>query len=543
MLRLIFSFIGLMGVAYGQPFTKADTLRGSNGPFRKQWNVLHYDITIEPDFNTRTIKGKNTITFYDESTKLMQIDLQSGMQIDSAFNGEAKLSFEREGNVYFVMLRDTNAFYRLMPDTNSITLWFSGSPKEAIQPPWEGGWIWTTDSLGRPWTTVACQGLGASVWLPCKDWQGDEPDMGVNLHIITPDSLMGIGNGRLISRKQIPGKKIIYTWKVVNPINAYNINPAIGAYNHLHDTLHGEKGVLDMDYYVLDYHTQIAKKHFTEAPRTIRAFEYWFGPYPFYEDSYKLMEAPFLGMEHQSNIAYGNKFSNGYLGSDLSETGEGLRWDFVIVHESGHEWFGNSITTEDIADMWVHEGFTHYSEALFTEYYFGKKAGYTYSRGTRINIENDKPITGNYGVNNEGSGDMYYKAGAMIHMIRQIMNDDVLFRKMLRDMNRNFYHQIVTADTIESFIQHQSKINTAKIFEQYLHTTQVPELTWFTKNGALYFMWDNCVPGFDMPVQIVFNKKEPFLIYPISGKWTSIPYKGKSLNVSSDFYILKRKKE
>ncbi len=543
MLRYFLLLLLLTTEVHAQPFTYADTLRGTNGPFRKQWDVLHYDITIEPNLQTQTLIGKNIITFFDEGVKVMQIDLQSGMQLDSAYNKEAKLSFRRDGDVYWVILRDTNAYYRIKPDTNSITLWFTGNPKRAISPPWEGGWIWTNDSIGRPWATVVCQGLGASVWLPCKDWQGDKPDMGMTLNVIVPDTLMGIGNGRLISQERLPENRIQFKWQVVNPINAYNINVAIGAYMHLHNTIQGEKGNLDLDYYILDYHRELAIKQFVEVPRTLHAFEYWFGAYPFYEDSYKLTEAPYPGMEHQSDIAYGNNFQNGYLGKDLSETGEGLKWDFIIVHESGHEWFGNSITAQDIADMWIHEGFTHYGESLFTDYYFGQHAGKIYSRGTRINIKNDKPIIGNYGVNNKGSSDMYYKAGAMIHMIRQCMQNEEGFKQMLRKMNKTYYHKIVTTDSILRFMEKETNLKLDKIFEQYLQTTQIPELSWYINNKKLFFTWKSCVPQFDLPVELLLSNNKSTFIYPKEGIWNSIPYKKKNIRVSADFYITNKKEK
>ncbi|RYG41502.1 MAG: M1 family peptidase, partial [Chitinophagaceae bacterium] len=352
-LSLFLLTAGLTAFAQENTFSHADTLRGSNGPFRERWDVMHYDLTVEPDLVNKTIKGKNIITFFDNGAKLMQIDLMEPMVLDSVINDAAPLSFRREGNVYWVMLRDSNAMYKMRPDTNRITLYFHGKPKESKKAPWDGGWVWKKDSLGRPWATVACQGFGASSWYPCKDWQGDEPDKGATLRIITPDSLIGVGNGRLTSRQGLPENRMMYSWQVVNPINNYNIAPYIGKYVHFGEKYEGEKGKLDMDYWVLDYNLELARKQFKEAPRMMKAFEYWFGPYPFYADGFKLVESSHLGMEHQSAIAYGNHYQNGFYGSDLSGTGEGLKWDFIIVHEAGHEWFGNNITAKDIADMWI----------------------------------------------------------------------------------------------------------------------------------------------------------------------------------------------
>ena len=296
-----------------------------------------------------------------------------------------------------------------------------------------------------------------------------------------------------------------YTWAVVNPINNYDLIPYIGKYVHFGEIYKGEKGNLTMDYWVLDSNLTKAKNQFKDAPRMMKAFEYWFGPYPFYEDGYKLVDAPYLGMEHQSAVAYGNGYQNGYHGKDLSGTGQGMKWDFIIVHESGHEWFGNNITSKDIADMWIHEGFTNYSETLFTEYYYGKKAATEYVIGIRKNIENKEPIISAYGVNKEGPIDMYYKAGNMIHTIRQVINNDEKFRNILRGLNKTFYHQTVTSKQIEDYISKQSGINFSKVFDQYLRTTMIPTLEYKIKGYNLTYRWTDCVPGFNMPLKINFK--------------------------------------
>lgn len=455
-------------------FTHQDTLRGSNTPERERWNVLKYDITVTPDYPTKTIQGSNTIHYYDSGVKIIQIDLQQPMQIDSISYDKRKLPFWQEGNVYHVMVRDTMFMYKIKPGPSFLTIFFSGTPHEAVRPPWDGGWIFSKDSLGRPWMTVACQGLGASVWYPCKDYQGDEPDS-ASLTIIVPDSLVAVGNGRLRHTMQYTNGTIGYTWVVENPINNYNIVPYIGKYVNFGEVYKGEKGNLDVNYWVLDYNLEKAKRHMPEqVTKTLTCLEYWFGPYPFYEDGYKLVEAPHLGMEHQSAIAYGNNYKMGYDGLDLSGSGWGLKWDFIIVHESGHEWFGNNITAKDIADMWIHEGFTSYAETLFTECQYGKKAGNEYVSGTSAAILNDIPVIGPYGVNQEGSTDMYWKGANMLHYIRQQINNDSLFRSILRGLNSTFYLQTVTTKQIEDYISEKSGINFSKVFDRYLRSTKAP---------------------------------------------------------------------
>ena len=507
---VIFNFSILIINSVNAQYTHQDTLRGSNGPGRNWWDVLVYKINVEPDYNTKTIKGVNEISFKvtkQNKANIMQIDLQQPLVIDSVFLDSKRINkIIREGNVYLIDFEkikfDLTPANQMHPHYRML-VYYHGEPVVAKRPPWDGGWIFTKDEKGRPWMSVACQGLGASVWYPCKDWQGDEPDAGATIRMIVPDSLAAVSNGKMISDGLNMGKRYT-TWNIINPINNYNIIPYIGKYVNWTDTYEGEKGKLDCSYWVLDYNLEKAKEQFKQVPLMLKAFEYWFGPYPFYEDGYKLIEAPHLGMEHQSAVAYGNGFKNGYRGRDLSGSaaGWGLKWDFIIVHESGHEWFANNITTVDIADMWVHEGFTNYSETLFTEYYYGKEAGSDYCIGTRKNIVNDKPIIGPYGVNKEGSGDMYYKGGNMLHTIRHVINDDEKFRAILRGLNSTFYHKIVTTQDIENFMSKQSGKDLSKIFDQYLRTTKIPVLEYKFTGDNMYYRWTNCVSGFNMPVKL-----------------------------------------
>ncbi len=507
-------------------FTHQDTLRGSITPERSWWDVIHYTINVTPDYKSKNIQGSNNITFkVMKAGKNMQIDLQSPMDIFSVLWNSKQIVFTREGN----------AFHLLFPEElkagseQSILVNFGGKPTEAIRPPWDGGWIWKKDEKGRPWMSVACQGLGASVWYPCKDHQSDEPDNGASLSVTVPDSLIAVANGRLQEKKLNDDHTATFTWVVVNPINNYNIVPYIGKYVTWHQDYMGEKGKLDCDYWVLDYDLEKAQQQFTQVIPMLKCMEYWFGPYPFYEDGYKLVESPHLGMEHQSAIAYGNRFRNGYLGKDLSESGWGSKWDFIIVHESAHEWFANNITTKDIADMWVHESFANYSETLFTECQYGKDAAVDYVTGIRKLIRNDVPIIGSYGVNQEGSGDMYYKGGNMIHTIREVIGNDEKFREILRGLNRDYYHKTVTSKEIENYFSKKSGIDLSKTFDQYLRTTQIPTLEYYfiadSKNKSklkLYYRWIDCVKGFDMPVRIHISKSSELLIKPVEEEWRFI---------------------
>ncbi len=541
-------------VSFGQ-FTHADTLRGSYGSARSWWDVTKYDLHVKFNLEDSSIIGWNEITFkLLKKNYILQIDLQEPMHVDSVMFRE--LTLEKENGIYWEkpikmsdVRKDGNAYFISLPkewlkinQEKNLIIYYHGKPRIAKKPPWDGGIIWKKDHNGNPWMSVACQGLGASVWYPCKDHQSDEPDS-AELHITAPSELVSLGNGRMRNKVNNNDGTTTYSWAIVNPINNYNIIPYIGKYVNFNEVYKGENGNLDMNYWVLDYNIEIAKKHFTDAPKMMKAFEHWFGPYPFYEDGYKLVEAPYLGMEHQSAVAYGNGYLNGYLGRDLSGTGWGMKWDFIIVHESGHEWFANNITSKDIADMWVHEGFTNYSETLFIDYYYGKKAGNEYVIGTRKKISNDIPIIGSYGVNNEGSTDMYYKGGNMLHTIRQIINNDEKFRTILRGLNKTFYHQTVTSSQIENYINKNSGKDFSKVFDQYLRTTLVPTLEYKIEKGDLFYRWTNVVKGFNIPLKIFF-KHEQWLT-PLEQWKTLSTYPDGEINFSVDknFYIKVKKLE
>ena len=516
-----------------QKFTRQDTLRGSITKERAWWDVKYYHLNIKVNPADSTITGSNTIKYQVvQEYNSMQIDLQNPMEINKVIQDGKVLKYKREGNAFFIEL--------IAPQTKGalkeITIFYGGKPKVAVNPPWDGGITWKKDSNGNPFIASSCQGLGASVWWPNKDHMYDEVD-NMLISVNVPKNLTDVSNGRLLSVKQLKDGTKTYNWYVSNPINNYGVNINIGDYVSFSEKYKGEKGDLDCSYYVLRDNLAKAKKQFQDVPKMLKAFEHWFGPYPFYEDSYKLVEAPYLGMEHQSSVTYGNGFQNGYRGRDLSGTGWGLKFDFIIIHESGHEWFANNITYKDIADMWIHESFTNYSESLFVEYYYGKEAGFEYVLGTRKGIKNDKPIIGNYDVNNEGSGDMYPKGGNMLHTLRQIVNDDEKWRGILRGLNSTFYHQTVTTKQIEDYLSQQVGIDLSTVFNQYLRDTRIPTLEYFFKDNQVGYRWTNCVPGFNMPVKVTLNGKEE-LLQPET-EWKSVPVNSENSKLETDknFYV------
>lgn len=520
-----------MGTYAQKMASRADSLRGSITPERAWWDLKHYDLTVNIDPVNKSIKGSNKITYEVlADASVLQIDLQEPLQITSITQGGERLTFRREGAVHWVNLIKKQEVGKV----EEIRIQYEGIPKEAIRPPWDGGITWQKDSKGLPFVASSNQGIGSSIWWPLKDHPADEVDS-LDMHVTVPKGLMDISNGRLVEI-EVGKDTDTFHWKVVNPINDYGVNINVGDYVHFGEKYEGEKGTLDMDYFVLRENLEKAKVHFQDARRMMQAFEHWFGPYPFYEDGFKLVDAPYLGMEHQSSVTYGNGYQNGYRGRDLSGTGWGMKFDFIIIHEAGHEWFANNITYKDVADMWIHESFTNYSESLYLDYHFGKEAGQAYVRGTRMNIANDIPIIGTYGLNKRGSGDMYYKGGNLLNMIRQILQDDDKWRLILRGLNKKFYHQTVTTEQVESYISTQAGLNLGKVFDQYLRDTRIPIFEYYQQGGEIQYRWTNAVKDFDMPVDVMLNGKAIRL--QAKTAWQKLEVSGpQALVVDPDYYV------
>ncbi|NLR94022.1 M1 family metallopeptidase [Flammeovirga agarivorans] len=516
-------------------YTEQDTLRGSITKERVWWDLQHYTLAVEVIPSEKFIKGSNTVAYKVlEQNQIMQIDLQEPMNITKVVQAEKELDFKRNGNAFFITLEKKQKKGTL----DSVTVYYEGHPREAVRAPWDGGFTWGKDSEGKDFIATSCQGLGASVWWPNKDHMYDEPDHGIRISVEVPQDLMDVSNGRLIGVDKNKKKKTkTYHWEVVNPINNYGVNVNIGNYTHFGEKYEGEKGELSLDYYVLKQNLKKAKAQFVQTKEMMEAFEHWFGPYPFYEDGFKLVEVPYLGMEHQSSVTYGNKYQNGYLGRDLSHTGWGLKFDFIIIHEAGHEWFANNITNVDIADMWIHESFTAYSESLFVEYHYGKDAGTEYVRGTRMNISNDIPVIGDYDVNAEGSGDMYYKGSNMLNTIRQIVNNDEMWLGMLRGMNKTFYHQTVTTKQIEDFMSKDLKVDLSKVFDQYLREKYIPILEYKVIDNQVMVRFTSCIDEFEMPVDLIINNENNRVT--VTNQWSTIETKQKvsSVEIDKNFYI------
>jgi aminopeptidase N len=519
--------------------TRQEILRGSITPERDWWDVLHYHLAVEFFPDTKSIKGSNIISFKTlKAGNKMQIDLQPPLEIKKILHGGSELKFEREGNVYWVFFQKDLA----AGVEDKIEVFYDGRPVESKNPPWSGGITWGRDDLGEHFITTTCQGIGASIWWANKDHGADEPDRGMRISVTVPENLTAVSNGRLKKTdRSLQNKTRTFHWEVVNPINNYGVNVNIGNYVNFAEKYQGLGGTLDINYWVLAHQKAVAVRQFKEVPRMLKAFEHWFGKYPFYEDGYKLVTVSYAGMEHQSSVTYGNYFRNGYRARDYSGTGVGFKFDFIIVHESGHEWFGNNISMKDAADMWIHEGFTNYSENLFVEYHFGKKDAETYVIGSRHNIRNDVPIIGTYGTNREGSGDMYAKGGNLLHTIRHVINNDKKWLAIMRGLNAEFWHQTVTTQQIESYISKEAGVDLSKIFDQYLRTTRIPLLQYETDGKKLSYKYERVVKGFVMPLRVVVNGREVSITPDETKQTLDWPEEIKTFAVNPNFYVAAEK--
>ena len=518
------------------PYTRADTLRGSLGPGRTWWDVTFYDLNVAIFPGDRAIRGRVGIVYRVLAAPgpgaEMQVDLQPPLVVDSVVRRGRALEHRREGNVVWVRVPEA-----VVGVVDTVLVHYHGVPREAPNAPWDGGFVWTADSLGNAWVATANQGLGASVWWPNKDTQADEPDS-QRVAIAVPPPLVNVSNGRLRSVSANEDGSFTWGWFVRSPINNYDVAVNAGAYTHFRDTVAGEGGVLTLDYWPLAHNLDAARRQWApQVPSIVRCFESWFGPFPWYEDGLKIVETPHLGMEHQSAVAYGNGYVNGYRGRDLSGTGLGLEWDFILVHELAHEWWGNSVTSADLADMWVHESFANYAESLYTECLRGKEGGARYARGVRDGIQRDRPIIPAYGVNAEGSGDMYNRGGTTLHMIRQLVDDDDRWRALLRGLQREFRHAIVTGDAVRAFMSERAGLDLEPVFRQYLETTGVPVLEYRVEGRTLRYRWADAVEGFDMPVDVRLGPGACDRLRPTATWQTARLADPGAFGVDRDFYV------
>ena len=506
-----------------QEFTKKDSLRGDLSSVRTCYDVTFYNLFVIIDEKEKFIeRSYNEIHFIAISDfDKIQIDLSENMEILLIEYEDLELNYTREFDAVFIDFPEIIQ----KGEISKIKIWYNGYPKEAINPPWDGGFSWDKDKFDNPWIGVSCQGLGASVWWPCKDHQSDEPDS-MQITVSARKPLKVVANGNLINEESVWNNYlndtlIQSTWFVSYPINNYGVSIAIGDYVYFNDIYISNLDTLDLSYYVLSYNIDKAKEHFSQVIPMLECFEDLFGKYPFWKDGFALIETPYLGMEHQSGIAYGNNYLPGYRGS-LSYSA-GFNFDYIIVHETGHEWWGNSITTNDIADMWVHEGFCTYSEALYVECMYGYESMLKYVNNQKRFIRNKTPIIGHFHVNHQGSSDMYHKGSVMLHTLRTIVNDDVLWFDILKGINTEFKYSTINGEDIRNYIMFRTGYDLESFFIQYLQNTALPEFQYkLVKEGrhvSLLYRWE-AIDSFDMPL-LVNNSIMDIWIHP-SSEWQEI---------------------
>lgn len=503
-----------------QNFTRKDSLQGGFSFERMCFDIQKYDLDITINPEKKFISGSNTISFkmLQESNKI-QLDLFENMQVDSIVFETKKLDYKREFGAVFI---NFPSILKVSNEISKLKFYYSGNPKIAKSAPWDGGFVFSNDANDKPWICVAVQGTGASLWYPVKDSQSDEPDLGASIKVAVPNGLMNVSNGRFQGSLDLKNGYTRWDWEVKNPINTYSITINIGDYVHLHENINE----LDLDYYVLRGNEERAKIHFAEVKPMMDCFESKFGAYPFKEDGYKLVESNYLGMEHQSAVAYGNKYLKGYLGKDRSGTGIGLKFDFIIIHESAHEWFGNSITSKDIADMWIHEAFTTYAESVYVECQFGKERAIEYINGQKKLVANDASILGQYGVNNEGSSDMYYKGTQLLNTLRSAVDDDQKWWDLMKKFALTFSHKITDSNQVIEFFSTETGLNLKPFFEQYLEKTAIPTLEIKQCAKKIKFRYVDAVHNFDLPMHLLIDGKKINL--SPTANWQSIDIKSNS---------------
>lgn len=507
MFRLVLFFSFFVKLASAQSlleqqdkYTRADTLRGSLRPERTCFDVTFYELNIKIDTGKQSIAGSNKIVFKTiEDFNTLQLDLYANMNIDSIISSGQKLKYRREFNAVFVDMPGRV----IKGSTGEMTVYYNGKPTIAKRPPWDGGFTWTEDNNNVLWMAVSCEGMGASLWWPNKDYVGDEPDS-MRIICTVPDGLKCISNGNEEKEVANADKTTTFYWKVSYPINNYNVTLNVGEYEHFSDVYVAEDGdKLALDYYVMPYNLTKAKEQFKQVKPMLKCYEKYLGKYPFWNDGYALVETPYLGMEHQSAIAYGNKYRTGYSGFDFSRIG--LKFDYIIIHESAHEWWGNSVSCYDLADMWIHESLATYTESIYVDCMYGPDTSLLYINAKRSTIGNKKTIVGKYGVNEEGDGDMYNKGMLFFHTLRHIVNDDPKWWSIVKGMcDTTFKFKNIGYQDVVNYFDQKTGINLSPVFDQYLRHAKIPVLDYSLKKakGHTYtfsYKWITDENEFSMP--------------------------------------------
>jgi aminopeptidase N len=510
---------------------RASILRGEYGPYRANNDLLSYHLDIRIDPAKKFLSGKNTIRFRMlKDGRRIQLDLTDVLKIDKIVMGSTPLKYQRDSGAVFV------DFPELLKKGKSyvIAFYYSGNPAQKGR---FGGFTFDKDPAGRDWVYSACEGIGASVWWPNKDqWQDEVEEMEIS--ISAPSNLTDVSNGRFVGKKDLGDGYTQWNWKVHYPINNYDVAVNLGKYEHFSDSL----GDLTLDYYVLPENIEKAKKQFSQTKGMLEAFQHYFGEYPFKKDGYKLIEVPYAGMEHQSAVAYGNGFENGYFKRDWTGVGISLRFDFIIIHESGHEWFGNAVSAADPSDMWIHEGWTTYLECLYCEYHYGKADALKYTNGLKSHVNNRQPILGQRGVNRNPPQDQYFKGALFINTLRSVVDDDKKWWAILRKFYQTFKYKNILTEDVVRFFNANTGMNLTPMFDQYLRHVDIPTLELkFSKNSVAY-RWIADESAFAMPIKV--GTRDHWQTIKPTTKWQAMPIDltAASFEVATELFYVKVKR-
>ena len=516
------------------PVTRADILRGAYGPYRVNNDLLSYHLDIRVDPEKQTVSGKNSIRFkmLQDGTRI-QLDLHSALNVDKILLGATPLAYVRDSGAVFVDFPETLH----AGQEYTIDFYYSGHPLTTAR---FGGFTFGKDPAGRPWIYTACEDIGASVWWPNKDqWRDEVENMQISVAI--PNGLVDVSNGKFVGKTDLGDGYTRWDWLVQYPVNSYDVALNIGDYVHFSDQL----GDLALDFYVLPEDLEKAKKQFVQAKGMIEAYQHYFGEYPFKKDGYKLVEVPYAGMEHQSAVAYGNHFSNGYLGRDWTGVGVSPKFDFIIIHESGHEWFGNSVSAADRSDMWIHEGWTTYLEVLYVEYTFGHEDALKYVNGYKAKVQNREPIIAERGIAATPPQDMYFKGVLFLNTLRSVVNDDARWWTLLHDFYQHFKYQNIMTEDVVAYFNQQTGMYLTPLFDQYLRHTAIPtlELKFNEADGTVDYRWQADEPDFAMPIRV--GKKNDWQVVQATTYWQTMktPLKKNEFDVATDLYFVNVSKE
>jgi len=519
--------------------TRADILRGAYGPYRANNDLLSYHLDIRVDPAKKFISGKNIIRFKMlEDGNRIQLDLHPALNIDkilldSGAHASDELKYEREAGAVFVDFPETLRAGSIY----TIDFYYSGNPVTTGR---FGGITFSKDPSGYPWINTSCEDVGASVWWPNKDQWRDEVE-NMEISVAVPNDLVDVSNGKFVAKTDLGDGYTRWDWLVHYPINNYDVSLNIGNYRHFSDHL----GDLPLDFYALPEDLDKAKKQFSQAKGMLQAYQHYFGEYPFKKDGYKLIEVPYSGMEHQSAVTYGNHFENGYLGRDWTGVGISPRFDFIIIHESGHEWFGNAVTAADRSDMWIHEGWTTYLESLYVEYTYGHDDALKYLNAYKSNVKNLRPIIPERGVNSTPPEDQYFKGALFINTLRSIVNDDRRWWTLLHDFYQHFKYQNIMTEDVVRYFNEQTGMNLTPVFDQYLRYTAIPvlELKFDEAEGTVSYRWKADEPGFAMPVRVGLKTQWQTIQPTTDWQTMKTPLKKGDFEVATDLYYINVSKQ